>query len=89
MAFPDPTRRQKVAAALVASVAVGIEVVSETHRQTVWNCPPSMAEHANRITAVRPDHLHATWSGCATIVPLAPTYLGLLALLVFAVWAWR
>jgi len=89
MAFPDPTRRGKLAAALVASVAVGVEVVVTTRRLTARNCPPSMADDPNRITAVRVDHLHADWAGCATIVPLEPTYLGLLALLLLAVWARR
>jgi len=87
--LPDPTRRQKVAAALVSSVVVGVEVVLTTRSQTLRNCPPSMAESARRVTKVRIDHIHADWAGCATIVPLAPTYLGLVALLALAVWARR
>lgn len=89
MASPDLSDRQSLTAALVASVAVGVEVILATRRLTMYNCPRSVPESASEITEAGIDHLHVDWAGCAIIVPLAPTYLGLVALLALAVWVQR
>lgn len=89
MEFPDPTPRQKLAAALVASVVVGIEVVRTTREMAIYVCPVAVPADAHQITKVRIDHLHVDWAGCGAIIPLAPTYLGLVALFGLAFWVRR
>lgn len=83
------TRKRRLAVSASLSVVVGVWVAVTTRRLTPFNCPHSIAPDAFRITEARFDHLHVHVDGCATIVPLLPTYLGLGVLLLGAVWMRR